>query len=60
MEFIKNNPVVVLDFVKYALAVLVLFGLPVPPGLDVALAGLVVAGLSLYTRSKVTPVRALA
>ena len=57
VDFVKDNPVVVIDLVKYALAVLVLFGLPVPAGLDVALAGLIVAALSIYTRSKVTPVR---
>lgn len=53
--FMKDNPVVVLDVVKYVLAGLVLFGVPIPPGLDVLAAGLVLAILTIVTRQLVTP-----
>lgn len=55
LQAIKANPVVALDVVKYSLALLMLFGVPVPPGVDVALAALVVALGSLLTRALVTP-----
>ncbi|XVU22542.1 hypothetical protein ACQPZJ_35475 [Actinoplanes sp. CA-054009] len=55
LERVKRNPVLVLDVVKAVLALLIVFGVPLPPGLDVALAGVVIAGLSLLTRSAVTP-----
>jgi hypothetical protein len=55
IEWIKRNPVIVLDIVKYLAAGLVLFGIPVPAGLDVVIAGLVLAGLSIATRQLVTP-----
>lgn len=56
LDYVRGNPVVVHDIVKYVVTLAVLFGLPIPPGVDVALAGLIFAGLSIYTRSKVTPV----
>lgn len=56
LEYVRHNPVVVHDVVKYAVTLAVLFGLPVPPGVDVAIAGLFFALLSIYTRSKVSPV----
>lgn len=55
LEYIKREPVVVLDVVKYVLAALVLFGLPIPPGLDALVAGALVAVLSIVTRGMVTP-----
>ncbi|MDG4826013.1 hypothetical protein O7635_29540 [Asanoa sp. WMMD1127] len=55
VRFIKDNPVLLLDLLKYVLAALILFGIPVPPGLDVLIAGAVVAVLSFITRSAVTP-----
>lgn len=55
-QYVKDNPVVLLDVLKYALGALVLFGLPIPPGLDVLVAGLILAGLTIVTRSKVVPV----
>ncbi|WP_200209104.1 hypothetical protein [Micromonospora coerulea] len=56
VAYIKDNPVVLLDLVKYVLAALVLFGLPIPPGIDVVVAGAVLAVLTLVTRAKVVPV----
>lgn len=55
LEFVRRNPVVVLDVVKAAVAVLLVFGLPIPAGLDVAAAALVVAALTVVTRQAVTP-----
>lgn len=55
IEWVKRNPVIVLDIAKYLLAGLVLFGIPVPAGLDAVIAGLVLAGLSIATRQLVTP-----
>ncbi len=48
LAYAKDNPVLLLDLLKYALACLVLFGLPIP-------AGLVVAVLTLVTAGQVTP-----
>ncbi len=55
LERVKRNPVVVLDVVKALVVLATLFGLPLPPGVDVAVAGLAVAVLSLVTRQAVTP-----
>ncbi|MDM4718448.1 hypothetical protein QTQ03_02135 [Micromonospora sp. WMMA1363] len=55
-KYVKDNPVVLLDLIKYAVAVLVLFGLPVPPGVDVAVAGVTLGVLTIITRSQVVPV----
>lgn len=54
--YLKKEPVAVMTTVKALLAVLIVFGVPLPPGLDVALAGVVVAVLTILTRSLVTPV----
>lgn len=54
--YLKREPVAVMTAVKALLAVLIVFGIPLPPGLDVALAGLVVALLTIFTRSLVSPV----
>jgi hypothetical protein len=56
VAYVKDNPVVLLDIVKYLAAALVLFGLPIPPGVDVAVAGLILAVLTVVTRSAVVPV----
>lgn len=56
LDYVKGNPVLLLDLLKYLLAALVLFGLPIPPGLDVLLAGAILAGLTLFTAGQVTPV----
>ncbi|MEV6638093.1 hypothetical protein AB0M54_45960 [Actinoplanes sp. NPDC051470] len=55
VAFLRDNPVVVLDVLKAAVALLLVFGLPIPAGLDVAAAGLVVAVLTVVTRQAVTP-----
>lgn len=52
---IKREPVLLLDLLKAVLAVLLVFGVPLPPGVDIALAGLTIAVLSLFTRSRVEP-----
>lgn len=56
LRHVKNNPVVLYDLLKYAVAVLVAFGLPVPPGVDVAVGGVLLAALTIATRSQVVPV----
>ncbi|WP_144121119.1 hypothetical protein [Catellatospora sichuanensis] len=56
VTFLKDNPVVLMDLVKAVLALVVVFGLPIPPGLDVAVAGAIVAALTVVTRSLVMPV----
>lgn len=55
LERIKNEPVLATTFVSAALVVLVQAGLPISDGLANAITGLVVAGLALVARSKVTP-----
>ncbi|MCG5459617.1 hypothetical protein PSH03_005401 [Micromonospora sp. PSH03] len=55
-EYLRGNPVVLLDLMKYAAVVAVLFGLPIPPGVDVAVAGAVLAVLTIITRSRVVEV----
>lgn len=55
VNYIKENPVVLLDVLKYVLAGLVLFGLPIPPGVDALLAGAILAVLTVATRQAVTP-----
>ncbi|GIJ38515.1 hypothetical protein [Micromonospora andamanensis] len=55
LTYITENPVVLLDIIKYAIAALVLFGVPVPPGVDVAIAGAVLGALTLITRAVVVP-----
>lgn len=57
VAYLKREPVAVLDVVKALLALLIVFGLPIPPGLDVAVAGVVVALLTVVTRGKVSPVQ---
>lgn len=57
VKALKGNPVLILDLIKAVLAVLIIFGLPIPAGLDIALAAVVVAALSIVTRSMVRPVR---
>lgn len=56
VAYLKREPVVLLDAVKALLAIVVIFGLPVPPGLDVAIAGALVALLTIATRGMVSPV----
>lgn len=56
LAYIKREPVVLLDAVKAILALVVILGLPVPAGLDVALAGVLVTILTIATRGMVTPV----
>lgn len=55
LERIKNEPVLVTTFVSAVLVTLVQAGLPISDGLANAITGLVVAGLALFARSKVTP-----
>lgn len=55
LTYLRENPVVLLDLVKYAVVVAALFGLPLPPGIDVAVASAVLAVLTLITRAKVVP-----
>lgn len=55
VTYVKGNPVLMLDLVKYALAALVLFGLPIPAGLDVILAGAILTALTIVTAGQVTP-----
>lgn len=56
LRYVKDNPVVLYDLLKYGMAVLVVLGLPVPPGVDVAVGGVVLAALTIITRSQVVPV----
>lgn len=56
LDFIKANPVLVMDAVKAALAIAVYFGLPVSAGLAAPLAVLVYGALSVATRGMVVPV----
>lgn len=58
LRFLKNEPVVILDVVKAAVAVVLLFGLHLPVGFAAAATALVVALLTLVTRAKVVPVPA--
>lgn len=53
-EFVKDEPVAVLELVK-ALLVLAAFVVPIPAGFDLAVAGVVMAVMTLVQRSKVTP-----
>lgn len=53
IAYLKDNPVIVLDLVKYILAGFVLFGLPIPQGFDVIVAGAVLTVLTVITRSRV-------
>jgi hypothetical protein len=55
ITWIKGNPVIVGDVIKYGLALLVLFGVPVPAGAAAAISALIVALGSLVTRSQVSP-----
>lgn len=55
LERIKNEPVLATTLVSAVLVVLVQAGLPISDGLANAITGLVVAGLALFARSKVTP-----
>lgn len=56
LRYVKDNPVVLYDLLKYVVAALVAVGLPVPPGVDVAVGGVVLAALTIITRSQVVPV----
>jgi hypothetical protein len=53
-DFVRDNPVVALDIAKYTVALLIVFGLPIPPGVDVVLAALVVSVLSAVTHKLVS------
>lgn len=56
LAYVRREPVVLLDAIKALLALVVVFGLPIPAGLDLALAGALVAVLTIVTRGKVSPV----
>lgn len=55
VEKLRSNPVLVMDLVKAVIALVVIFGIPIPPGLDIAVAGVLVAVLSVFTRGMVMP-----
>lgn len=55
IDFLKTNPVLLLDGLKYVLAGLLVFGVTVPSQLDSILGGLAVVLLSIITRSQVVP-----
>lgn len=57
-SYVKGNPVLMLDLVKYVLSALVLFGLPIPDGLDVVVAGAILTILTIATAGQVTPAAA--
>ena len=60
IEKILNNPVLASTFVGAVLVVLVQAGVPISDGLANAITGLIVAGLAIFARSQVTPVRTAA
>lgn len=58
---ILREPVVILDLVKYAIGTLTVFGVSLKPEQTVAimgLAGAILAVITVYTRSRVSPVGA--
>lgn len=57
LEYLKGEPVVVLDVIKALVALLVLFGLHLPVAFAATATALVLAVLTLVTRSKVVPAR---
>ena len=59
LERILNNPVLASTFVGAVLVLLVQAGLPISDGLANAISGVVVAGLAIFARSQVVPVRKL-
>lgn len=59
-EYIKKEPVAVLDIVKAAVVLLVAFGVPVSVEQKVAIAGVVAAVLTIVARQMVSPVSTVA
>ena len=56
LERIKNEPVLVSTLLGTILVLLVQFGVPLTDAQANAITGVVVAGLALFARRKVTPV----
>ena len=56
LEYLTNEPVLLTNVVRAVLVLAVLFGLPLPLGADVAILAVCEAALTLFTRSRVTPV----
>lgn len=56
VEKLKKEPVVVVNFLTATIALLVVIGVPIPATLEGALVTFLVAGGTLFARSKVSPV----